>query len=378
MQKVFRGIEMPRLAQVLCALLSVIWSSVLCDNTEPPNEIPVTTSSLDNVRFENHKLYSVSLSGTKDHAEKLIKLRERVDIDFWNEPETNAKVNFRVPPVYQHDVESYLNKSSLTYSVITADLQKWIDRERAENMEESDYLSGRQDAASIAFDHYHTYQEIYSFLEALQAKYPTVLQLVTIGKTYESHDIRLAKISLPQEANSTNSSLARKPAFWLDAGIHAREWVAPATAVWIINELVTKQETDDEIRELVKKFDWYILPVANPDGYMYTWWTNRLWRKNRALPKALPIRYPWALFDECLGTDPNRNFDIDFGGASTSSNPCSDIFRGDQPFSEMETRAIRDAVLDLGKDLRVFVSLHSYSQMWMFPWGLQFQTLAAS
>lgn len=334
-------------------------------------DIPVTMSPLDNVKFVNHKLYSVSLSGTKDHADKLMKLRESVDIDFWNEPDSNEKVNFRVPPVYQKDVELYLNKSSLTYSIITSDLQKWIDRERAENSEESDYLSGRQDATSLAFDHYHTYQEIYTFLEALQLKYPSVLQLVTIGKTFESHDIRMAKIGLPLDKNATNSSsvVGKKPAFWLDAGIHAREWIAPATAVWIINELVTKQETDDEVRDLLNKFDWYILPIANPDGYMYTWWTNRLWRKNRALPKALPIRYPWALFDECLGTDPNRNFDIDFGGASTSSNPCSDIFRGDNPFSEAETRAIRDAILDLGKDLRVFISLHSYSQMWMFPWG---------
>jgi murein tripeptide amidase MpaA len=213
-------------------------------------------------------LYSVSLPEEAVHVEKLKRLREKVDIDFWNEPEVNAEANFRVPPSYQNHVESFLNKSSLKFSVVTNDLQKWIDRERAENQQESDYLSGRQDATSIAFDHYHTYQEIYSFLEALQQKYPSVLQLVTIGKTYENHDIRLAKIGLPFQANnSSNSSLTRKPAFWLDAGIHAREWIAPATAVWIINELVTKQESDDEIRALVRKFDWYILPIANPDGY---------------------------------------------------------------------------------------------------------------
>lgn len=165
------------------------------------------------------------------------------------------------------------------------------------------------------------------------------------------------------------SDALSKPAFWLDAGIHAREWIAPATALYIINELATKHETDEEMKELVTKYDWYILPVANPDGYMYTWWTNRLWRKNRALPKALPFRYPWAIFDDCLGTDPNRNFDVEFGGASTSANPCSDIFRGDYAFSEKETQAIRDAVTDLGQNLKVFISLHSYSQMWMFPYG---------
>lgn len=322
-QKVLK-IMVPAVVFYWTFLFSCLLPLLSLASTEPADEIAVTVSSSDpsNVRFENHKLYSVSLSGRAEQAEKLLKLRESVDIDFWNEPERDEKVNFRVPPVHQNHVESFLNQSSLQYSVITSNLQKWIDRERAENMEDSDFLSGRQDGNTLAFDHYHTYQEIYTFVEALQAKYPNVVQIMNIGKTYESHDIRLVKIGLPADANSTNTTLSRKPGFWLDAGIHAREWIAPATAVWIINELVTKQENDDEIKSLVKKFDWYILPIANPDGYMYTWWTNRLWRKNRALPKALPIRYPWALFDECLGTDPNRNFDVDFGGASTSSNPC--------------------------------------------------------
>ena len=206
-------------------------------------------------------------------------------------------------------------------------------------------------------------------MDLLEKRYPDAVQVIKLGTTYENHDIKALRIGLPRDANTTVSPLRMKPAFWLDAGIHAREWIAPATAIFIMNELATKHETDPELKELITKWDWYILPVANPDGYIYTWWTNRLWRKNRALPKAIPFRYPWALFDDCLGTDPNRNFDIDFGGASTSRNPCSDIFHGDNAFSEKETQAIRDAVKDLGDRLKVFISLHSYSQMWMFPYG---------
>lgn len=45
-----------------------------------------------------------------------------------------------------------------------------------------------------------------------------------------------------------------------------------------------------------------------------------------------------------LGVDLNRNFDVSFGGAGTSGNPCSNSFRGDGPFSERETIAVHDAL----------------------------------
>ena len=113
----------------------------------------------DAVRFNNHKLYSVVIESSQDAVEKLRSLRESMDIDFWNEPELNKKINFRVPPMYQEGVETFLNSSSYKYNIITSDLQKWIDRERAENRE-TDFLSGRQDTTNFALDQYHTYEEV--------------------------------------------------------------------------------------------------------------------------------------------------------------------------------------------------------------------------
>lgn len=51
------------------------------------------------------------------------------------------------------------------------------------------------------------------------------------------------------------------------AGIHAREWVAPAMALYLINRLVSDPEARN--REL-NGIDWYVLPVVNPDGYEFT------------------------------------------------------------------------------------------------------------
>lgn len=64
---------------------------------------------------------------------------------------------------------------------------------------------------------------------------------------------------------STNSS-AGKSVIFIDAGIHAREWIAPAVTLYAINQLVENKEN----AKLLEEVDWHILPVVNPDGYEYT------------------------------------------------------------------------------------------------------------
>lgn len=68
-----------------------------------------------------------------------------------------------------------------------------------------------------------------------------------------------------------------RPAVWIDAGIHSREWVSPASALFMIDRLVTGYGTDKAITDLIDSNDWYILPVVNPDGYLHTWnWVRRM------------------------------------------------------------------------------------------------------
>lgn len=53
------------------------------------------------------------------------------------------------------------------------------------------------------------------------------------------------------------------------AGIHAREWISPATVTYMMNELVTKGS--GEFSELLSRVNFYIMPSINPDGYQFTW-----------------------------------------------------------------------------------------------------------
>ena len=56
-----------------------------------------------------------------------------------------------------------------------------------------------------------------------------------------------------------------------------------------------------------------------------------------------------------------------FQGSGTSDLPCSDIYCGAEPFSEIETQNVRDQLAAIVP--RIYLSYHSYSQMILYPWG---------
>jgi carboxypeptidase A2 len=107
---------------------------------------------------------------------------------------------------------------------------------------------------------------------------------------------------------------------------------------------------------LLDEIDFVILPVVNPDGYAYTQ-KDRMWRKTRSKSST------------CIGTDGNRNFDFQWGELGASANPCHDTYRGVKAFSEVETQILRDAVLELKENCKFYLSLHSYGNMMLYPWG---------
>jgi len=89
--------------------------------------------------------------------------------------------------------------------------------------------------------------------------YPQLVTLETIGKSYEGRDMIVLKIS--------SGGGGTRPVVLVDGGIHAREWVAPGMALYIIYQLVENSAANSNLTNGV---DWYILPVLNPDGYEYS------------------------------------------------------------------------------------------------------------
>ena len=66
-------------------------------------------------------------------------------------------------------------------------------------------------------------------------------------------------------------------------------------------------------------------------------------------------------------------FSLLFKGAGTSGDPCSENYRGTRPFSEAETAAISNKMLQLKDRIVLYMTLHSYGQYWLTPWGYTFE-----
>ncbi|KAJ9586558.1 hypothetical protein L9F63_028399, partial [Diploptera punctata] len=151
--------------------------------------------------------------------------------------------------------------------------------------------------------------------------------------------------------------------------MHAREWISPAVVMYTIKQLV---ENFNVNKKIVEGADWYILPVANPDGYEYTHTIDRLWRKTRSnheSDEAARTISSYLFGQPCRGVDMNRNWNFHWGETGASDDPCQETYAGPRPFSEPEARAISDFIMDRKDRIKLYLTMHAYSQMWLVPWG---------
>ncbi|XP_063243654.1 carboxypeptidase B-like [Bacillus rossius redtenbacheri] len=218
----------------------------------------------------------------------------------------------------------------------------------------------------MTFKRYHRYSDMLRYLEHLAAAHSDVVEVITIGKSSQGRPLKVVKVS---SGGPHTKSGALKAAVWIDGGMHGREWIAPATVLFVLKQLVENYKTN---RRLVDEADWYLMPVVNPDGYEYTHSTDRLWRKTRSSHDSggfLSRTLSSFLFGSCEGVDLNRNFDYHWGEAGASDDPCADTYAGPRAFSEPESTAVAQFLLDHKDRVRLYLSLHSYAQMWLMPWG---------
>ncbi|KAK5642002.1 hypothetical protein RI129_008169 [Pyrocoelia pectoralis] len=187
--------------------------------------------------------------------------------------------------------------------------------------------------------------QIQDYLNRLNDTHSKLVRVNNYGLSNENRNLTAIMIS-------TGVSY-RKPLIFIDAGIHAREWISPAQALYIIHQLVENPNATKYIRNV----DWLIVPLVNPDGYEYTHTADRFWRKNRAKGRI------------CRGVDLNRNFDFQWSQAGASDDECSSTYAGPSAFSEPESLALSKLIAENSYRIKLYISLHSAAQSILYPWG---------
>ncbi|XP_075413508.1 carboxypeptidase A5 [Tenrec ecaudatus] len=275
-------------------------------------------------------------------------------VDFWRGPaRPSLPVDMRVPFSELSDVKEYLDSHGLAYSVMIKDIQVLLDEER-EAMAKSRRLE--RSTSSFSYSSYHTLEEIYSWIDSFVTEHSDIVSKIQIGYSFENRSILVLKFS-------TGGS--QRPAIWIDTGIHSREWITHAAGIWIAKKIVSIYGKDKTLTAVLDAMDIFMEIVTNPDGFAFTHSMNRLWRKNKSFRPGV----------FCIGVDLNRNWKTGFGGSGSSKNPCSETYRGPFAQSEPEVAAIVKFITTHGK-IKVLISIHSYSQMLMYPYGYTLEAVS--
>jgi len=270
------------------------------------------------------------------------------DLQIWQQGNLKRPFDLFVSPEAKDLLLASLDGQGIKYYFRSKNVQRIIDNEKIPAPRNR--ALGGQSASWFA--KFLNLEEINAAIDTLVSANSGIMSIEKIGTSVEGRPIRLVKVTSATNKNS-------KPGIWIDGGIHAREWASPATVLYMLNKLVTGYRTN--YTQYIDGATWYFVVNINPDGYSHTHKKDRMWRKNRR-PGSLG----------CEGVDLNRNFDMSFGGAGTSGDPCEDTYRGPSAFSEPESRAVRDYILS-HKDIKAVVTIHAYSQMWFIPYGDQYK-----
>ncbi|KAL9959735.1 hypothetical protein ACROYT_G033088 [Oculina patagonica] len=297
--------------------------------------------------FIGHKVIRV-VPETQAHINLLVSLQDQFsneDVDFWTQPSLEGTaIDIRLSPANIYaNVTSLLTSHGVKFKVQIPNLQSAIDQQQNEHQR------GKRETSSW-FEKYHTLNEIFSQLKETATKYKERVRMLTLGESYEGRQLYAVEIQSTPEVV--------KPLVFINCGIHAREWVTPATCMYIIHQLASR-EGDVTVQEVLNKVDLVVMPVFNVDGYVYTWDKDRMWRKNRSLNPG----------SKCVGTDLNRNWGFGWGATGASNHPCSQIYHGRAAMSENEVQGVANFLKPQGQRLVGYLDIHSYSQILMFPWG---------
>ncbi len=205
---------------------------------------------------------------------------------------------------------------------------------------------------------FKTLNQMYDDLETMQAIYPNLITIKKPIANYFTKDgNRIYYVKISDNPNVDEN----EPEVLYTALHHAREPVSMSQMLYYMWYLLENYYRDTTIAKLVNNRELYFVPCVNPDGYIYNETTDPvgggMWRKNRN-PNT-----------DDIGTDLNRNYGEGWGFDDEGSSPIgsSETYRGTSPFSEIETKALREFCEN--RQFSIAMNYHSHGNKLIIPWG---------
>ena len=284
--------------------------------------------------------------------------------------ETNTEEQYHVMRVTQDEIE-ILRRAGLRIEV---DNEWRIERLR----DSAEPFVGP--AGIPGYSCYRTVEETFASAEQLVLSYPTLASWVDTGDSWEKsaslggYDLMVLRL--------TNSAIpGPKPKLFLTGAMHAREYATAELVTRFGEYLVSNHGTDGDATWILDYHEVHLMLQTNPDGRKQAE-VGFSWRKNTNQNYCSPT-------SSNRGADLNRNFAFQWGCCGGSSPyECSETYRGPSPTSEPEIQAVQSYLDSIFPDQRgpgltdpapddatgIFVDVHSYGKLVLWPWGFTSQT----
>lgn len=301
-------------------------------------------------RYDNYKVIKYT-TVTKSQARGLEMVHERNSkVIFLDRVSGPGQYTVIVPPNLYTLLNYITSALKIKEEILVQNFQEIIEKEKTASLNEE-----------FGWDKYQPLENIYAWMEGLVDQYPNIVSIFNPGTTIEGRPILGVKISYKPN----------NPGIFIESNIHAREWITSATSTFLINELLTSD--DLLVRTIAENINWWILPVANPDGFVYSHTNDRLWRKNRR--PIGPIKNVDKVFKyldvTVYGVDLNRNFDFHWrdSGSGRTFLTLTDTYSGSEPFSEPESKSLAEFYTKVASNVTIYLAFHSYSQLLLYPYA---------
>lgn len=317
-----------------------------------PTEPPI---SLSQYEFQ----YVLRLSDWNDQPNFLLTAMEyakALNTSIWATSLSNNFIDIQLSKDQGVQLLSLLSEYSFKSKISIIDLPQTIFETYPQSSLVDDSHSDFGTNTELFFKTYRDLDSIYSWYELLVATYPEILKLEYIGNTFEGRPMIALRLSTHSNLDPSESIKT----VVITGGIHSREWISVSTSCYILYSLLKDYDNGSPlVREYLNNLDFLFLPLMNPDGYAFTWKSERLWRKNKQQ----------TYNPRCRGIDIDHSFDFHF--TSDLESPCSDDYSGNAPFEALESLNW-DRYLNETKHshpIYAYIDLHSYAQEVLYPYA---------